>query len=180
MPGVDPDVAEACRQAASRYTAPAEPAVRDDLLHGFSTALDSYNTITAVEAWEVHKGWAERYRERYDPNVWQRLNRVHALTPAQIETAELGLATIRLLWTKFFLTFDFLVLPATPCPALTKPQCTLENRMRILTLNAPASIGGLPVLTIPVTLPSGLTTGLQIVVNHPQSPVVNWALERTP
>jgi amidase/aspartyl-tRNA(Asn)/glutamyl-tRNA(Gln) amidotransferase subunit A len=34
------------------------------------------------------------------------------------------------------------------------------------------------VLTVPVPLPSGLTSGLQIIVNHPQSPVVNWALEK--
>jgi hypothetical protein len=31
---------------------------------------------------------------------------------------------------------------------------------------------------VPVALPSGLSTGLQIIVNHPQSPVVNWALEK--
>jgi amidase/aspartyl-tRNA(Asn)/glutamyl-tRNA(Gln) amidotransferase subunit A len=36
----------------------------------------------------------------------------------------------------------------------------------------------LPVLTVPVALPSGLSTGLQIIVNHPQSPVVNWALQQ--
>ena len=178
MPGLDPDVAVACREAALRFTTPAEPMVRDDLLHGFGPALDSYHTITALEAWEVHKGWAERFRERYDPNVWQRLIRAHAITPAQIANADLGLATIRMLWTKYFLTFDFLVLPASPCPALTKAECTQANRQRILTLTAPASIGGLPVLTVPVPLPSGLTTGLQIVVNHSQSPVVNWALER--
>ena len=83
-----------------------------------------------------------------------------------------------MLWTKFFLTYDFLILAATPFPAMTKAECTFENRMRILTLNAPASIGGLPVLTVPVTLPSGLTTGLQIIVNSPQSPVVNWVLGR--
>jgi hypothetical protein len=32
------------------------------------------------------------------------------------------------------------------------------------------------VLTVPVTLAEGLTAGLQIVVNHPQSPVLPWAL----
>ena len=68
------------------------------------------------------------------------------------------------------------VLPASPMAALAKPEFTLENRGRILALTAPASIGGLPVLTVPVPLPSGLTTGLQIVVNSPVSPVVNWAL----
>ena len=89
-----------------------------------------------------------------------------------------GLTTIRLLWTSFFLTYDFLVLPAAPFPALTKADSTLANRNRILALTAPASIGALPVLTVPVALASGLSTGLQIVVNHPQSPVVNWALKR--
>ena len=36
-------------------------------------------------------------------------------------------------------------------------------RNRLIRINAPASLGGLPVLTLPVPLTSGLTTGLQIV-----------------
>jgi aspartyl-tRNA(Asn)/glutamyl-tRNA(Gln) amidotransferase subunit A len=177
MPGVDAEVAAACRAAAERLAPNADLAVREDLLHGFEPSLETYHTIVAAEAWEAHKTWAERYRERYDPVVWSRLTRAHSLTPAQLDAAQVGLTTIRLLWTKFFLSFDFLVLPASPCPALTKAECNLENRTRVLALTAPVSIGGLPVLTIPVPLPSGMTTGLQIVVNHPQSPVVNWVLE---
>jgi amidase/aspartyl-tRNA(Asn)/glutamyl-tRNA(Gln) amidotransferase subunit A len=179
LPGLDADVAQACRAAAAKLTSPAEPTVRDDLLDGFSRALETYNTLVAVEAWEVHKGWAERYRARYSDLVWQRLNRVHAITPAQLASAQTELAAVRLLWTKFFLTYDFLVLPASPCPAPTKAECTLETRTRVLTLTAPASLGGLPVLTIPLPLPSGMTTGLQIVVNHAQSPVINWTLAQT-
>ncbi len=178
LPGVDADVATACRHASERLAPAADIATRGDLLHGFAPAVDAYHTTVAVEAWEAHKFWAERFRERYDPVVWQRLNRVHALTAAQRDGAQLGLTTVRLLWTKFFLTYDFLVLPATPCAALTKVECTLENRSRVITLTAPASLGGLPVLTVPVLLPSGLSSGLQIVVNHPQSPVVNWVLEK--
>ena len=178
MPGLDADVAEACRRAAERLAPPAEASVRAELLHGFAPALDSYHTTVALDAWEAHRSWAERFRERYDPVVWQRLTRVHTLTPAQIDAAQFGLTTVRLLWTRFFLSYDFLVLPATPCAALTKAECNLENRTRVLTLTAPASLGGLPVLTVPVALPSGLSTGLQIIVNHPQSPVVNWALEQ--
>jgi amidase/aspartyl-tRNA(Asn)/glutamyl-tRNA(Gln) amidotransferase subunit A len=178
MPGLDAEVAIACRAAAEKLCTPVEPAARGDLLHGFSRCLEFYNTHCALEAWEVHKSWAERYRDRYDPAVWQRLNRVHALTTEQIDSAYLGRTVLRLLWTKFFLTYDFLVLPATPCPALTKAECNLENRGRLLALTSPVSLAGLPVLTIPVALPTGLTTGLQVVVNHPQSPVVNWALER--
>jgi aspartyl-tRNA(Asn)/glutamyl-tRNA(Gln) amidotransferase subunit A len=177
MPGVDADIELACRTAAERFAAPADAATRDDLLHSFVPVVDTYHTTVALDAWEAHKSWAERYRERYDPVVWQRLNRVHSLTPAQIDSAQMGLTLLRHLWAKFFLTYDFLVLPATPCAALTKAECNLENRTRVITLTAPASVGGLPVLTLPVTLPSGLSTGLQIIVNSPQSPVVNWALE---
>jgi aspartyl-tRNA(Asn)/glutamyl-tRNA(Gln) amidotransferase subunit A len=90
---------------------------------------------------------------------------------------EPSFASLKLAWTKFFLTYDFLVLPASPFPALAKADCTAANRLRLLNLTAPASLGGLPVVTIPVPLPSGLSTGLQVVVNNPQSPVISWALE---
>jgi aspartyl-tRNA(Asn)/glutamyl-tRNA(Gln) amidotransferase subunit A len=178
MPGVDPEVAAACRTAAERFTSPAGPDVCGELLRAFERSVDTYNTIVALEAWEVHRGWADRYRERYSPNVWQRLTRAQSITPTQVEAADLHTATLRMLWTKFFLTYDFLVLPASPAAAFTKADFTLENRTRVLALTAPASIGGLPVLTVPVSLPSGLTTGLQIIVNNPVSPVVNWALQR--
>jgi aspartyl-tRNA(Asn)/glutamyl-tRNA(Gln) amidotransferase subunit A len=178
MSGLDADVAIACHVAARRFTSAADPAVRDELLHGFTRSVETYNTVVAVEAWEVHRSWADRYRDRYTPGVWQRLNRVHSVTPAQREAADGHTAALRELWTKYFLSHDFLVLPASPMPALTKAECTLENRGRILTLTAPASIGGLPVLTVPVPLPSGLTAGLQIIVKTASSPVVNWALKR--
>ena len=178
MPGVDPDVARACAVAARHFAPPADAAVRDELLRGFERSIETYNTTVALEAWEVHRGWAERYRDRYSPAVWQRLNRVQNITPVQVEAADLHTLALRALWARFFRTHDFLILPASPMPALQKAECTLENRGRILTLTAPASIGGLPVLTLPVVLPSGLTTGLQIIVNSPISPVVDWALSR--
>jgi amidase/aspartyl-tRNA(Asn)/glutamyl-tRNA(Gln) amidotransferase subunit A len=178
LPGLDAEVAAACSIAAARLAPSADVDTAADLLRGFQRSAEIYNTIAIGEAWKVHEPWAERYRERYDPAVWQRLIRRRTLTTAQIEAADTGAAALRLLWTQVFLSFDFLLLPASPFAALTKAECTPENRNRILTLTAPASIGGLPVLTLPVALPSGLTTGLQVVVNHPQSPVLNWALEQ--
>jgi aspartyl-tRNA(Asn)/glutamyl-tRNA(Gln) amidotransferase subunit A len=177
-PGLDKDVALALAKAAERFAPRADAATSGALLSGFRRALECYNTIVAIEAWQVHQAWAERYRSRYDPVVWERLNRVHSLSPEQIESAELARSALRLLWTKFFLTYDFLVMPGTPCGALFKSECTAENRARILSLTTPASVGGLPVLTIPVALPSGLTTGLQLIVNQPQSPALFAALDR--
>jgi amidase/aspartyl-tRNA(Asn)/glutamyl-tRNA(Gln) amidotransferase subunit A len=148
------------------------------LLHGFERSVDTYNTVVALEAWEVHRGWADQYRERYTPAVWQRLTRAQSITPAQVEDAAVNTTTLRAVWATFFRSYDFLVLPASPTPAPSKAECTLENRARILALTAPASIGGLPVLTIPVALPSGLSTGLQIIVNSAVSPAIDWALRK--
>jgi amidase/aspartyl-tRNA(Asn)/glutamyl-tRNA(Gln) amidotransferase subunit A len=173
---MDPEVARACAAAAERYAPPADRATSDDLRQSFSTALATYNTIVAAEAWEIHRPWADSHRLRYDPAVWQRLRRIDSITAAEIELARANAAKLRVAWTKFFLSYDFLVLPATPCPALTKAECNLENRTRLLELTTPASVGGLPVLTVPVALPSGLTTGLQIVVNQPRSPALATAL----
>lgn len=178
LPGLDPQVASACRSAAMRLGPDADVAIAANLLRGFAPALEAYHTIVALEAWEVHRDWAERFHDRYDPAVWLRLNRKHALTPAQIESAKSTLARVREVWSDHFHAFDFLVLPATPTPAPTKAECTPEMRNRILTLTAPASLGGRPVLTVPIPLASGLTTGLQVVVRDPRSPVVAWALHR--
>lgn len=175
---LDKDVAAACRTAARRLTAPADAETAQLLARGFNPAIETYNTIVSIEAWDVHKSWGEQYRDRYSAPVWQRLNRVHSVTSDQRRNSEVQLAAIRLLWTNFFLTFDFLVMPAVPTAALRKTDFTAESRMRILALTAPASLAGLPVLTLPVRLPSGLTTGLQVVVNNVQSPVVPWALEQ--
>lgn len=178
MPVVDREVAEACRTAAARFAPLADALTRETLIRGFAPALDSYHTTVALEAWEAHRGWAERYRERYDPVVWPRLIRAHSLTPAQIDAAARGRTSVSAVWAEYFRSYDFLILPASPCAALTKAECTLENRNRVITVTAPASIGGLPVLTIPVALPDGLTTGLQVIVCDPLSPVVPWALAR--
>ena len=176
IPGLSPEVAAACRVAATQLAPPADHATRTELLRRFAGALDAYNIIVALESAAIHAPWSAAYKDRYDPAVWARLNRVHELTPAQVASADATLAAVRLVWTSYFLTFNFLILPAVHRPALTKADCTLPQRSRLLSLTAPASLGGLPVLTVPVTLAEGLTAGLQIVVNHPQSPVLPWAL----
>ncbi len=175
---LDRDVALACRTAAARLAPPADATTRDDLLAAFAPALEAYHTIVALEAWHAHRDWAQRFRERYDPVVWQRLIRVNTITRAQTEAADATLRSVRAFWAKYFARHDFLILPASPMPAPTKADCTADTRARVLTLTAPASLGGCPALTVPVALPSGLTTGLQIVARDPGSPVFSWALEQ--
>ncbi|MBP9913651.1 MAG: amidase, partial [Opitutaceae bacterium] len=176
--GLDAAVAHACRVAAARFAPSAAVDLQDDLNASFARAAEAYSVIVGQEAYTTHRNWLKNLPMRYDPAVRGRLEWARQLTPAARQTAQVTLATVHLKWTQFFLTYDFLVMPASPCAAMTKAEITPENRSRILALTAPASLGGLPVLTIPVPLPSGLSTGLQIIVNHPQSPVVPWALGR--
>jgi len=177
-PGVDPDVAAACRTAAGVFAAHEDRAMAAEWSSAMGGAVEAYAVRQSIEALAVHRAWLDPMRDRYSPEVWARIDRARHWTDAQREAAALNLVAVRLWWTNFFLAADFLILPATPFPALTKADCTPDYRNRLLALTSPASLGGLPVLTVPVALPSGLSTGLQIVVNHPQSPVINWVLEK--
>ena len=172
MPGLDADVAAACLAAATQFAPAIDSLSRDELLAGFADSADIYNRIVAHEAWNVHSRWAERFKPRYDPAVWQRLIRVHTIPLSERDLAYAAMTAVRTRWKDYFLSYDFLIMAATPFGALTKIECTLANRSRILRLTAPASLGGLPTLTIPVALPSGLTTGLQIVFAQPLSPAI--------
>jgi aspartyl-tRNA(Asn)/glutamyl-tRNA(Gln) amidotransferase subunit A len=178
-PVLDEKVALACRDAAiSRFAAPAPADMAADLLAAFAGSAEAYAVIQSSEAHAIHREWMEPFKSRYDPAVWARLDRGHRWTDEQQTKARTTLTTVRLKLTQLFLSCDFLVMPATPCAALTKADCNQRNRERLLALTAPGSLSGLPILTVPVPLASGLTAGLQIVVNHTQSPVLPWALRR--
>jgi aspartyl-tRNA(Asn)/glutamyl-tRNA(Gln) amidotransferase subunit A len=176
MPGLDPEVALACGAAAAGLTQAADKATNDELVEKFASAAELYGVLAGLESWKIHKKWATKYRARYGPLVQARLDRARDISKAQVAAVEPSFEAMKVAWTKFFLTYDFLVMPASPFPALAKADCTPANRLRMLGLTAPASLASLPALSIPVTLPSGMTTGLQVIVNHPQSPVLPWAL----
>jgi amidase/aspartyl-tRNA(Asn)/glutamyl-tRNA(Gln) amidotransferase subunit A len=178
MPGVDPEVAAACRKAAAAFTVPADAATSEELVHRFEPSAEVYGVLAGVEAWKFHKKWADRQRERYGPLVRERIDRARSISPAQVAAVESSQASLILVWTRYFLSFDFLAMPSAPFAALAKADCTPANRLRMLSLTAPASLAGLPALAIPVPLASGLTAGIQVIFNDPQSPVVPWVLDR--
>jgi len=174
----DPEVVTQVNAIARRMAPEADALTKAELLKVFRGTAEAYATLQSLEAFNVHREWLDRYRDRYSPEVWQRIDRGRRWQPEQEEKARIKLASVHLLWTKFFLAYDYLVLPATPFPALRKAECTLENRNHLLALTTPASLGGLPVLTLPIPLTQGLSTGLQIVVNTATSPVISWALNQ--
>ncbi len=178
VPGMNEEVATACDYAAASLTAHADNATEAALLTSWRDAVETYVTIGMSEAHAVHRDWLAPYREHYDPVIWRRFTDAGHFPAEQIARARQNMADIRKAWRDFFGVYDFLVLPAVPTAAPTKAEATVELRRNILTLTAPASLGGLPVLSLPVSLKSGLTAGLQIVLPSANSPVVSWLLNR--
>lgn len=174
----DAEIDEACARVAADFATAADATTREALLAAWAKAVDAYTTVVTHEAFQIHERWLEPFRDRYDPGIWQRFVNAGQTTPAQLDAARATFASVRASFAALFCDHDFLVLPCAPVPALTKAQCTLETRRAILTFTAPASLAGLPVLTIPVPLPSGLTGGLQVIAPRVDSPVFEWVLTR--
>jgi Asp-tRNA(Asn)/Glu-tRNA(Gln) amidotransferase A subunit family amidase len=178
LPDIDPVVNLACSKAAGIFCPEAEGNTEAALLNAWYGAIEAYVTIGMSEAHAVHRDWLAPYRAHYDPVIWQRFHDAGGIPREKIEAAHAKLAEVRAGWTRYFQKYDFLILPAAPHAAPTKAECTPELRRNLLTLTAPASLGGLPCLTIPVGLPGGLTTGLQVVAAKPDSPAFEWVLRQ--
>jgi amidase/aspartyl-tRNA(Asn)/glutamyl-tRNA(Gln) amidotransferase subunit A len=168
----------ALREAGGMLAPPPDQLTREEIARAFHGALQSYVVLQSTEAYRVHREWLDRYREYYSKGVWERLDRGRRRTDGQLEAARIKQRAVRVFWEHFFRGHDFLVMPVAPFPALAKAECTQANRERLLALMAPASLGGLPVLTVPVRLPSGLSAGLQVIVRDAHSPVISDVLRR--
>jgi Asp-tRNA(Asn)/Glu-tRNA(Gln) amidotransferase A subunit family amidase len=178
LPDIDRAVNLACSKAAGMFCPEAEGSTEAALLTAWYGAIDAYVTIGMSEAHAVHRDLLAPYRAHYDPVIWQRFHDAGGIPREKIEAAHAKLAEVRAGWTHYFQRYDFLILPAAPQAAPTKVECTPGLRRNLLTLTAPASLGGLPCLSIPVSLPGGLTTGLQVVAEKPDSPVFEWVLRQ--
>ena len=178
LPNADSEIASACDAAAAQICPAADARTQSRLIDSWEGAIDAYLTIGMSEANAVHREWLEPHRADYDPIIWQRFHDAGNYPAEKISAARAKLKEIWASWRQFFFDFDYLILPAAPCPAPHKADCTVELRRSIIRLTAPASLGGLPVLSIPVSLPSGLTGGLQIIVPVANSPVIPWRLSR--
>ncbi len=178
LTSADPEIAQACDQAAAQWGERADSRTENLLLESWEGSTDAYLTIGMSEANAVHRDWLGPYRDHYDPLIWQRFHDAGNYPLGKIATARAKQKEIWAAWRQFFFDYDYLILPAAPCPAPRKADCTVELRRSIIRLTAPASLGGLPVLSIPVPLPSGMTGGLQIIVPVANSPVISWMLNR--
>ncbi len=124
----------------------------------------SYPVLGGAEAASVHRKLLEQYADRYDPVVRARLSAGAARTEIEVAMAVAHRSRIRDMFGEFFEHYDALAWPCVPCVAQTKAGHTEALRSELLRLNTPASLAGLPAISVPVAVPgTGLTAGIQIV-----------------
>lgn len=164
LPGVDPDLASAQAAAAQALQlVPLSPELAHPLLAAFAEAPAAFNALRAPEAFAIHEPFLAHHREAYDPTVLARIEAGQAIPLTDREAARHVrlrlLAAFDAIWSRH----PFLALPATPCPPFLQTACNQAARDRLFALTTPASLAGLPTLSLPVPLPSGLSTGLQVL-----------------
>lgn len=176
--GLDPAVLAPMRTLALKCGAKEDPAAAELLRLACAEASSAYPVLGGAAAARVHAPWLDRRRADYDPAVWARLDAGRRRTPEELRAAEAVRSRVSEAFRAIFRRHHYVVLPSTFGPAVTKAACDDAHRRRLLALNAPASLAGLPAVAAPVKLPDGLTAGVQVL--FPDMPNFGWrsVLER--
>jgi Asp-tRNA(Asn)/Glu-tRNA(Gln) amidotransferase A subunit family amidase len=119
--------------------------------------------MQGAEAFGLHRPWLEEFADRYDPVVLARIRRGGSWTEADRSDAARIAAEVRNRFAALFARYDVLLLPAVDGPAPRRPV-PAETRERLLRLNAPPSLAGLPVLTVPASGGEEGSLGLQCIL----------------
>jgi amidase/aspartyl-tRNA(Asn)/glutamyl-tRNA(Gln) amidotransferase subunit A len=151
------------RAVALKAGAQEDPAAAMLLRLAFAEAADAYPTLGGHAAARVHAAWLERRRPDYDPAVWERLDVGRRRTHEEIRAAEAVRARVIDAFQIVFRRHHFIALPSTFGGAVRKADSDATHRRRLLALNAPASLAGLPLVAAPARLPNGLTAGVQFI-----------------
>ena len=175
---IDDDLKKNYHQMADRLRLEKNGVAQNDLSTLNNNIEKHYAVLQSREAYSVHQQWLDDYREQYDPAVWQRIDRGRHWKKEEVQNSENQQEKIRSLLNNIFADFDYLAMPAVPCPAVKKGNLSPEFREGLLRLNSLGSMAGLPVLTIPIFLANGLSGGLQIIYPNLQSQLPLYILDQ--
>jgi Asp-tRNA(Asn)/Glu-tRNA(Gln) amidotransferase A subunit family amidase len=163
MAGVDPEIVAGQRRL--------EEALKDsgavvDLVEaaGWGEALEIFTPIQAADAAAVHAKYLSTHSAEYDAAIRARLEMGAGLDPGHLTHMRARRAEFCAKHVAgLFMPWDFLLAPVAPVTRLATGEDHQATRQRILRLTTPASLAGLPVLTVPLIPgePTGL--GYQVI-----------------
>jgi aspartyl-tRNA(Asn)/glutamyl-tRNA(Gln) amidotransferase subunit A len=104
-----------------------------------------YSPIVASEAATIHRG----YFQHFDAVIAERLAYGASIPATELQTLRNRLQKFRHQMSALFESFDFLIAPCAPVSKLSAGQDHTESRKAILRYTTPASLAGLPAVTLP-------------------------------
>jgi Asp-tRNA(Asn)/Glu-tRNA(Gln) amidotransferase A subunit family amidase len=126
----------------------------------WSDSAEIYRYLQANEAAAIHRG----YYHHFEPVIAERLAWGASIPLAELEAFRNRLDEFRAQMSSLFQKFDFLILPCAPVSRLFAGHDHTESRKAILRYTTPASLAGLPAVTLPGEhLGASLGTGMQLL-----------------
>lgn len=125
-------------------------------------AVEAFHVLQSREALHVHRNWLARAGDAYDPVVRGRIERGDQWTQEQLQAARAARMQLFADLDRVFAEADVLLLPVSSDPAPRLPMREAQ-RNHLLRHTVPASLAGLPVLTLPHATPKG-HLGLQCLL----------------
>lgn len=116
---------------------------------GWDRAVDCFVPIQAHEAHATHARYLPDHAGAYDPAILPRLELGRSVSSARYAELLAEREAFRRGFDSLFARFDVLVAPANAMRVLEAGADHAGTRPRMIRLTAPASLGGLPVVTVP-------------------------------
>jgi Asp-tRNA(Asn)/Glu-tRNA(Gln) amidotransferase A subunit family amidase len=126
----------------------------------WADSLEIFSTIQASEAAQIHRG---RY-QYFEPSIAERLAWGASITTTQLEALHHRLDIFRAQISSLFQQADLLLVPCAPINKLLAGEDQSHIRKAILRYTTPASLAGLPTVTLAgeaIGAPFG--TGMQLI-----------------
>lgn len=130
-------------------------------------AYQTYRTISAFEAWQVHGPWITEAQPRFASVIAGRFHDASMVTRAAAEAAYGDRKQFQSVVRAAIPAGTAIVVPAAPGPAPRlredPPTDPVASRERIISLEAIATLGGLPELAIPLGSVDDAPVGLGLI-----------------
>jgi Asp-tRNA(Asn)/Glu-tRNA(Gln) amidotransferase A subunit family amidase len=119
-----------------------------------------YSPIVASEAATIHRG----HFQQFEPIIAERLAWGDSIAATELASLRSRLEQFRSQMSALFERFDFLIAPSAPVSKLHAGHDHTESRKAILRYTTPASLAGLPAVTLPGEhIGAALGTGVQLL-----------------
>jgi Asp-tRNA(Asn)/Glu-tRNA(Gln) amidotransferase A subunit family amidase len=116
---------------------------------GWERAVDCFVPIQAHEAHSTHARYLTNHAGAYDPAILPRLELGRGISAGRYAELLAERDAFRRGFDPLFQRFDVLIAPASAMRVLKAGADHAGTRPRMIRLTAPASLGGLPVVTVP-------------------------------